>query len=219
MNKNTTDRPVKWRILTDLVDYESFIIKMEEHVAKLIKGETKETIYLLEHKPTYTAGISTTEEELSYLNNNKAKICNTKRGGKITYHGPGQRVIYPIIKLSSLKKPHDLHFYIRNIEEWIILTLKYFDVHAFTIKDKIGIWVNFKDEDRKIASIGIRVRKWVAYHGIAVNISTDMSYYQNIIACGLPGKVNISLNEINPNIIKMNDFDHVLKKTSLIFFS
>lgn len=199
---------VKWITLPGLVEYCQALAIMEKNVDELINQTASSTIYLLEHQDIYTAGTNYRPEEL--LNPGNIPVIYTGRGGKFTYHGPGQRVIYPILHLPLFFKKNDLKLYVSMLEQWIINTLNYFGVKAYTVKDRIGIWVKEKDNDAKIASIGIRVKKWVAYHGIAVNLNTNLNKFSGIIACGLE-KFSVTSLERLGIFISFSKFDQVLK--------
>ena len=165
---------VKWITLPGLVDYQDGIKIMEDQLLRVTNSIEPNTIFLLEHKEVYTAGTSHNVEEL--LKPDSFPVIYTGRGGKFTYHGPGQRVIYPIINLNNTDKVKDLKLYITQLEKWIILTLAELDVNAFTIQGKVGIWVkNSRNIESKIGAIGIRVRKWVTYHGVSINLNPDFS--------------------------------------------
>ena len=207
---------VKWITLPGLVDYQDGIKIMEDQLLRVINSIEPNTIFLLEHKEVYTAGTSHNREEL--LKPNLFPVIYTGRGGKFTYHGPGQRVIYPIINLDVANKDKDLKLYITRLEKWMILTLAEFGVHAFAIQGKVGIWVkNRQNIESKIGAIGIRVRKWVTYHGIAVNISTNLNNYSGIIPCGINDFPITSLEEMGINI-SMTEFDIILKKKFIEIF-
>ncbi len=207
---------VKWITLPGLVDYQDGIKIMEDQLLRVINSIEPNTIFLLEHKEVYTAGTSHNREEL--LKPNLFPVIYTGRGGKFTYHGPGQRVIYPIINLDVANKDKDLKLYITRLEKWIILALTELGVKAFTIQGKVGIWVkNRQNIESKIGAIGIRVRKWVAYHGIAVNINPNLNNYSGIIPCGINDFPITSLEEIGINI-SMTEFDIILKKKFIEIF-
>lgn len=194
--------------LPGLTDYSTGVKIMEEKLFKVISGDENDTVFLLEHQPVYTAGTGANEAEL--LNKNLFPVIHSGRGGKFTYHGPGQRVIYPVINLSHNK---DLKLYIRNLEQWIIQTLATFGVKAYIIPGKVGIWVrNKNDIDAKIGAIGVRVKKWVAYHGIAININPNLDHYSGIIPCGISDFPVTSLEELGINVTT-NEFDLALKKS------
>ena len=144
-------------------------------------------------------------------------LVYTGRGGKLTYHGEGQRVIYPILDLSSEGRQKDLRLYIRMLEEWIIKSLLHLGVRAFTIDGMVGIWVQDNGLPAKIASIGVRVKKWVTYHGIAVNISTDLSMFSSITPCGLTDARMISLKKLGVNVT-LNEFDSIIKEEFVNIF-
>ncbi|NBU52814.1 MAG: lipoyl(octanoyl) transferase LipB [Alphaproteobacteria bacterium] len=207
---------VKWITLPGLVDYQEGIKIMEGQLDRVINSMQPDTIFLLEHKEVYTAGTSHNVEEL--LKPDSFPVIYTGRGGKFTYHGPGQRIIYPIINLNNTDKVKDLKLYITQLEKWIILTLAELDVNAFTIQGKVGIWVkNSRNIESKIGAIGIRVRKWVTYHGIAVNISPNLDNYSGIIPCGINDFPITSLEDMGINI-SMTEFDIILKKKFIEIF-
>ncbi len=201
---------VKWITIPGLIGYQDGVNIMEEQLIKVIKSLEPDTVFLLEHKEVYTAGTNHKKDEL--LDPGLFPIIYTGRGGKFTYHGPGQRVIYPLINLNNKDSAKDLKLYVTNLEKWIILTLAEFKVHAFTIPGKVGIWVkNSKNINAKIGAIGIRIRKWVTYHGIAVNINTNLNHYSGIIPCGINNFPITSLRDIGINT-SMEEFDIILKK-------
>ncbi|HJK85341.1 MAG TPA: lipoyl(octanoyl) transferase LipB [Candidatus Megaira endosymbiont of Stentor roeselii] len=207
---------VKWITLPGLVDYQEGIKIMEGQLDRVINSMQPDTIFLLEHKEVYTAGTSHNVEEL--LKPDSFPVIYTGRGGKFTYHGPGQRIIYPIINLNNTDKVKDLKLYITQLEKWIILTLAELDVNAFTIQGKVGIWVkNSRNIESKIGAIGIRVRKWVTYHGIAVNISPNLDNYSGIIPCGINDFPITSLEDMGINI-SITEFDIILKKKFIEIF-
>ena len=207
---------VEWITLPGLVDYQEGIKIMEDQLDRVINSMQPDTIFLLEHKEVYTAGTSHNVEEL--LKPDSFPVIYTGRGGKFTYHGPGQRIIYPIINLNNTDKVKDLKLYITQLEKWIILTLAELDVNAFTIQGKVGIWVkNSRNIESKIGAIGIRVRKWVTYHGIAVNISPNLDNYSGIIPCGINDFPITSLEDMGINI-SMTEFDIILKKKFIEIF-
>ncbi len=207
---------VEWITLPGLVDYQEGIKIMEDQLDRVINSMQPDTIFLLEHKEVYTAGTSHNVEEL--LKPDSFPVIYTGRGGKFTYHGPGQRIIYPIINLNNTDKVKDLKLYITQLEKWIILTLAELDVNAFTIQGKVGIWVkNSRNIESKIGAIGIRVRKWVTYHGIAVNISPNLDNYSGIIPCGINDFPITSLEDMGINI-SITEFDIILKKKFIEIF-
>jgi lipoyl(octanoyl) transferase len=207
---------VKWITLPGLVDYQEGIKIMEGQLDRVINSMQPDTIFLLEHKEVYTAGTSHNVEEL--LKPDSFPVIYTGRGGKFTYHGPGQRIIYPIINLNNTDKVKDLKLYITQLEKWIILTLAELDVNAFPIQGKVGIWIkNSRNIESKIGAIGIRVRKWVTYHGIAINISPNLDNYSGIIPCGINDFPITSLEDMGINI-SITEFDIILKKKFIEIF-
>ena len=177
-----------------------FAIKLlEERLLDINDNKKGDLIWLLEHEEIYTAGTSYKEEEV--LNKN-IKLIKTNRGGKITYHGPGQLICYFAIDLRKRQK--DIRKFITLIEKTIIESLSEFNIKSFGDPKNIGIWVDDKTNVKKVAAIGIRVSKWIAYHGFAINIDNDLSKYQNIIPCGIADKgvTNLkSINDKNYNIL------------------
>jgi lipoyl(octanoyl) transferase len=198
-----------WISLPGLIDYNIGLDLMQQRVSDVILNEEKEAVFLFEHQDVYTAGTSYTDNDL--LSCKGIPVIYTGRGGKFTYHGPGQRVIYPILNLERENRSPDLKLYIRLLEQWIINTLQKLDVKAYTLNGKIGIWVNENNTTAKIAAIGVRIKKWVTYHGIAINITTDLSKYSGIIPCGISNFPVTSLSSIGIKIT-LDDFDYLLKK-------
>ncbi len=199
---------VQFITLPSFSEYGKTVTLMEEKVACLINKSSEEVVYLVEHEDVYTAGTSFKENEL--LNPRNIPVIYTNRGGKFTYHGAGQRVIYPILDLGSKNRQKDLKLYVSLLEKWIINSLLHLGIEAFTIKDVIGIWVRENGVPAKIGSIGIRVKKWVTYHGIAVNISTNLDMFLGIIACGLEKVPITSLAKLGVDVT-LEQFDEVIK--------
>ncbi len=203
------DDAVQFITLPGLSNYRNTLNLMEEHVSGVINNSLAETVYLVEHSEVYTAGTSYRQNEL--LNPDNIPVIYTGRGGKFTFHGEGQRIIYPILNLAAPNRTKDLKLYIKMLEEWLINSLLCLGIKAYIISDKVGIWVKDKNNDfAKIAAIGVRVKKWVTYHGIAINISTDLDKFTGIIPCGLTDSLVTSLTQIGVNI-KMNQFDKILQ--------
>jgi len=175
---------VEWRISDGLVPYPEALAAMEERVAAIRAEEAPELVWLLEHPPLYTAGTSARGQDL--LAPRRFPVFDAGRGGQYTYHGPGQRVAYLMLDLQR-RKP-DLRRYIRQLEEWVIRALARFDVRGERRPDRIGIWVvKPGGQEAKIAAIGVRVRRWVTYHGVAINVDPDLEHFDGIVPCGISG--------------------------------
>ena len=173
------------------INYEDALKFMEKRLQEIDKNKSKDLIWILEHENIYTAGTSYKENEII---DKSIEIFKTNRGGKITYHGPGQLICYFVINLKKGKK--DIRKFITIIEKTIIETLKYYKIDTFTDKDNIGIWYKDKSKIKKIAAIGVRVSKWIAYHGFAININNDLKKYEAIIPCGIKDKGVTNLKNI-----------------------
>ena len=185
----------------DLVDYEASVKFMQLRVNEISNNLQKELIWFLSHDHIYTKGTSANENEI--LKKNEIKIVKTNRGGKTTYHGPGQRIVYFMIDLNSKKK--DIRKFITIIEQSLIDFLKNYKINATTFRDRVGIWVTGKDgqtfdKEEKIGAIGLRLQKWITYHGLSFNIKPDMTNYEYINACGLENFKNTSLFELGINL-------------------
>ncbi len=200
---------------TDLVDYESSIKLMQSRVREIQANQKNELIWFLNHDHIYTQGTSASDNEILTLN--KTKLIKTNRGGKTTYHGPGQRIVYFLINLNNRKK--DIRKFISLVEESLVFFLNNYGVEAKTFRDRVGIWVLSSNDikfekERKIGAIGLRVSKWVTYHGLSFNIKPDLKYYNNIYSCGLKNYKNTSLKELGIDI-SINEFDEKFKRIFL----
>ena len=173
------------------VKYEDALTFMEHRLREINEKKSKDLIWILEHEEIYTAGTSYKETEIL---DKSIKIIKTNRGGKITYHGPGQLICYFVIDLKKRNK--DIRKFISTIEKTIIDTLKYYNIETFADKKNIGIWYNYNKQIKKIAAIGVRVSKWIAYHGFSINIKNDLKRYKAIIPCGIEDKGVTNLKEI-----------------------
>jgi len=183
------------------VKYDIAIKLLEERLLDISNNKKSDLIWILEHEEVYTAGSSYKENEILDKN---IKLIKTNRGGKITYHGPGQLICYFVIDLKQRQK--NIRKFITIIEKTIIESLSEFNIKSFGDPKNIGIWVNDKTKIKKIAAIGVRVSKWTAYHGFAININNDLSKYQSIIPCGISDKGVTSLKNINnQNYNKLGD--------------
>ena len=187
------------------IKYKDAIEFMEQRLLEVNKKKSKQLIWILEHEDLYTAGTSFNENEII---DKSVKIVKTNRGGKITYHGPGQLICYFVIDLKERKK--DIRRFISIIEKSIIDTLKLFNINTFADKNNVGIWYNNRSKIEKVAAIGVRVSKWIAYHGFSININNDLRKYDAIIPCGIKDKgvtnlysiSNQSYENIDDKIIK-----------------
>ena len=187
------------------VEYNKAMDLLEKRLEKVINRRGRELIWFLEHKHIYTAGTSYKRTEVLDKN---IKLIKTSRGGKITCHSPGQLICYMVIDLNQRSK--DIRKFIISLENSIIDTLKELNISGKSDRENIGIWINHQNEDKKIAAIGIRVRKWVAYHGFSININNNLNYFKKIIPCGLKNKKIIKLKEISN--IRYSDFIKHLQK-------
>ena len=173
------------------VDYKKAVIFMEKRLDKIREGKARELIWILEHNDIYTAGSRSKKSEIL---DKKIKVIKTNRGGKITWHGKGQLICYFVINLNKRNK--DIRKFITNIEKSIINTLKEFKIKSFSDRQDIGIWIKIEGNIKKIAAIGIRVKKWIAYHGFSININNDLDKYNGIIPCGIKDKGVTNLKNI-----------------------
>ena len=194
------------------VDYIKSIQILEKRVDDVLEGKKNELLWIIEHNPVYTAGTSSKSEDLL---DKKIKVIKTNRGGKHTYHGPGQKVVYFVLDLNNREK--DIRKFITKIENCIINVLEEYKIKSFPDKKNIGIWVNKNNNKMKIAAIGIRVKKWVAYHGFALNVSNDLSLYKNIIPCGIKDKGVTNLKNLYAK--EINKINKIIKKNFLETFS
>jgi lipoyl(octanoyl) transferase len=175
---------VEWRISDQRVPYPESVAEMEARAAAIAAGQASELVWLLEHPPLYTSG---TSGKASDLLDPRFPMFQTGRGGQLTYHGPGQRVAYVMLDLKR-RRP-DVRAYVAGLEEWIIRTLAAFNVRGERREDRVGVWVARPDKgagyEDKIAAIGVRLRRWVSFHGIAINVEPDLSHFSAIIPCGV----------------------------------
>jgi lipoyl(octanoyl) transferase len=195
-----------------LIDYNVALKFLEKRVEDVINGKKPELLWILEHKPIFTAGTRSKENEIL---NKTISVSKTSRGGKITYHGPGQKVVYFVLNLNERER--DIRKLIKQIENCIIKILKEYGIKSFSDKKNIGIWVNINGNTKKVAAIGIRVKRWIAFHGFSINISNDLEVYKNIVPCGIYGKGITNLCSVKKNNYKyinqkiINNFLRVFK--------
>lgn len=204
---------LEWKNSDHLEPYLEAVSAMEQRVEDIISGKAPELVWLLEHPPLYTAGTSAKESDL--LSNN-FPVYQAGRGGQITYHGPGQRVAYIMLDLKKREKM-DIRTFVQNLENWVIATLKEFGVNGVIREGRVGVWVEVGGTEKKIAAIGIRVRRWVTFHGIAINVEPDLSHYLGIVPCGIRGFGVTSLKDLGV-ASTMADVDDALKRNFVKFF-
>ena len=185
------------------VKYEIALDQLEERLKLVHEKKNKELIWILEHEPVYTAGTSFSKNEIL---DNSIKLLKTNRGGKITYHGPGQLIFYFVIDLKKRKK--DIRKFVSTIEKTITETLSLYKIESFADRKNIGIWINDDKKLKKIAAIGIRVSKWIAYHGFSLNISNNLEPFNKILPCGITDKGVTNLEEISKK--KFDKIDEIL---------
>ena len=193
------------------VDYIDSMKFLEMRVQDVHLGKKKELLWILEHDTVYTAGTSFNKKDLIDKNIN---LIKTSRGGKITLLSPGQKVIYFVLNLNKRKK--DIRYLIKNIEYCVIEVLKEYNIESYPDKKNIGIWVGNEKNSKKISAIGIRVKKWVAYHGFSINVFNDLSKYKNIIPCGIKDKGITSLKELG--VEDFNNINEIIAKKFLSIF-
>ena len=191
------------------IEYEKAIRFLEERIDKIIKKQGKELIWILEHPSIYTAGTSYKENEIL---DKSINLHKTNRGGKITYHGPGQLICYFVIDLNKRNK--DIRKFVNFIENTIIKTLKEYKINTLADRKNIGIWTNQNNKMKKVGAIGIRVKKWIAYHGFSINIKTNLKMYKKILPCGIDNE-----NLINLYSIKKQNYNNLGERLSKNFIN
>ena len=206
---------VEWIQSKSLVDYEDAVARMEERVAGIIAGTADESIWLLEHPPLYTGGTSAKDSDL--LMPDRFPVYPSARGGEYTYHGPGQRVAYVMLDLN--KRGRDVRKFVQKLEHWVIATLDEFNIKGEIREGRVGVWVPRPEKpalpdgsmrEDKIAAIGIRLRKWISFHGISINVEPDLSHYDGIVPCGISGHGVTSLVDLGLPVT-IEDLDIHLK--------
>lgn len=201
--------PVEWRISEHKVAYLDAVAEMEARVAQIRAGSAPEQVWLLEHPPLYSAGTSANPADL--VDPDRFPVFESGRGGQYTYHGPGQRVAYVMLDLK--RRGADVRAYVHNLEEWVIRTLAQFNVKGERRCGRVGIWVdNGGGQEHKIAAIGVRVRHWVTFHGLAINLDPDLTHFEGIIPCGIREHGVTSLWELGLTPT-MEDLDCALMAT------
>jgi lipoyl(octanoyl) transferase len=210
-------RAVDWRVGDGLVAYPDALAAMNARVADIIAGRAGELVWLLEHPPLYTAGTSARRRDL--LQPDRFPVFAAQRGGEYTYHGPGQRVAYAMLDLN--RRGRDLRAYVWRLEEWVIRALAEFGVRAERRAGRVGVWVVRPDRpprpdgspaEDKIAAIGVRVRRWVAFHGVAINVEPDLEHFSGIVPCGIRGHGVTSLVDLGLPVT-LPDLDLALRRS------
>jgi len=203
---------IEWKISAGLTPYLPAVAEMEKRVEDIIAARAPELVWLVEHPPLYTAGTSAKAADL--LSNQfpqKIPLYETGRGGQITYHGPRQRVVYVLLDLKR-RNAMDIRAFVQNLEKWLIATIAEFGIDGFTREGRVGVWVNTPSGgEAKIAALGIRVRKWVTFHGVALNVNPDLTHYSGIVPCGIRGFGVASMHSLGKTA-SMNEVDAVLQK-------
>ena len=199
----------EWTITPNPIEYEDAVAVMESTVADIREGTSPEQVWLLEHPPLYTAGTSAKPSDLI---EKKFPVFETGRGGQYTYHGPGQRVGYVMLDLKQRQKTPDIKKYICDLEQWIINTLAEFNIKGERREGRVGIWVVKPDKsEAKIAAIGVRIRHWVSYHGISINLNPDLSHFGGVVPCGIVEHGVTSFADLGVETT-MEDLDAALQK-------
>ena len=214
MNTKRNNSRIECKTSSGLMDYEETLLAMEARVAEINAGSKEELLWFVEHPPLYTAGTNSNSNDL--LNQTRFPVHQVGRGGQYTYHGPGQRVVYTMLDLKS--RGADIRKFVRDLESVIIQSLAEFDVIGERRKGRVGIWVKCEETEKKIAAIGIRIRHWVTFHGIAINVNPNLEHFSGIVPCGISQYGITSLEELNIKCT-MLDVDRVLRKYLLRTFS
>lgn len=205
-------RPVEWAVSSGYVDYEAAVAAMESRVAAIAAAAADEVVWLLEHPPLYTAGVSARDADL--LAPDRFPVHRTGRGGQFTYHGPGQRVAYVMLDLNQ--RGRDVRGFVHGLEDWIIGALDRFGVEAGMREGRVGVWVERKgagwSREDKIAAIGVKVRRWVSFHGISLNVEPDLDHFGGIVPCGITEHGVTSLVDLGV-LATMDEADDALKSS------
>lgn len=202
---------IEWRVSPGLTPYDEALATMEARAEAVLAGEARELIWLLEHPPIYTAGTSASSGDLIDA---RFPVVATGRGGKYTYHGPGQRIVYLVLDLG--KRGRDVRCFVHGVEGWVIAALAKLGVTAFRAEGRVGIWTRDGGAEAKIGAIGVRVRRWITLHGLAVNVAPDLSHFNGIIPCGLPDFAVTSLADLGRDD-RLATFDDALALSAPAF--
>jgi lipoyl(octanoyl) transferase len=217
----SSDTP-EWRVTDAPVPYPAAVAAMETRVAAILEGRAPELVWLLEHPPLYTAGTSAKPADL--LDPDRFPVFPSRRGGEYTYHGPGQRVAYAMLDLN--RRGRDVRAHVHRLEDWVIRTLAEFNVTGERRPGRVGVWVARPDRpplpdgspaEDKIAAIGVRIRRWVAFHGIAINVEPDLGHFSGIVPCGITGYGVTSLVDLGLPVT-LADLDSALARTFPLAF-
>ncbi len=205
---------IEWLASTTPVHFDDALKFMQNRVEEIITGKAKQAIWLLEHSPVYTAGVSANEADL--LAKTDIPVVKTNRGGKYTYHCPGMKIIYIMLDLKkffSAGKP-DVARFVEFLESWVIAILAEFGIKGEIKKGRVGVWVETKEGEKKIAALGIKIKKWVSYHGIAINVDPDLSGFSHIVPCGIKEFGVTSMAEIlgKENLPTNSDLEKIIQK-------
>ena len=208
---------VEWRISDGLTDYPAALAEMEARAAAIAEGRAEELIWLLEHPPLYTAGTSARPADLT--DPDRFPVYETRRGGQYTYHGPGQRVAY--VMLDVARRGRDVRRFVADLEAWVIAALAEFGLTGHIREGRVGVWIDRPDKPRtatgapaedKIAAIGIRLRRWVSFHGLSINVEPDLSHFSGIVPCGITEYGVTSLVDLGLPVT-MDDVDVALRRS------
>lgn len=208
---------IEWRQSDGLTDYQTAVDWMEMRVAQIAEGSAPECIWFVEHPPLYTAGTSAKRQDLT--DPDRFDVFETSRGGQYTYHGPGQRVAYVMLDLS--KRGRDVRAFVKQLEAWVIATLAEFNIHGEIREGRVGVWVPRPDlalradgsvAEDKVAAIGIRLRKWISFHGLSINVEPDLEHFSGIVPCGIDDQGVTSLVDLGLPVT-LDDVDLALKRT------
>ena len=201
---------VDWRVSNELIPYETALSDMTQRVEHLSQGAAREQVWLLEHPPIYTAGTSAQPRDL--VDPDRFPLYRTGRGGQYTYHGPGQRVVYVMLDLN--RRGRDVRAYVHRLESWIIDVLADFSITGELRDGRVGVWVRRPELGRgredKIAAIGVRVRRWITFHGISLNVNPDLQHYAGIVPCGIQDQGVTSLADLGREVT-MDEVDERLR--------
>lgn len=212
-----TPCPVEWRTLPGLSPYAETLSAMENRVAQIAAGKAPEAIWLLEHPPLYTAGTSADPKDLT--SPDRFPVFHAGRGGQYTYHGPGQRVAYAMLDLN--RRGRDVRCFVHNMESWVITTLSEFGIRGERRAGRVGVWIARPDKpalpdgsprEDKIAAIGIKLRRWISFHGVSINVEPDLSHFDGIVPCGIQGHGVTSLVDLGLPVT-MQDVDVALMRS------